>query len=203
MTHGIQHACFFFSFSKSRTLNKCTGWQFMRKYHVPCGNLWTVEICLTCYALWVCRVGFTSSKYFSHNTLLTKRNKQKYIWLWISYCKKIDTFFLPSASKGWGRYCFHRCLSVHTPRRVPQSQVLSHASGPKSFLGQGTPVLSWPGVTPVPAGGGVPQGRGTPPPARTGLGYPSLWDRTAERALATRRTVRLLRSRNRTFLFKF
>ena len=33
---------------------------------------------------------------------------------------------LPPASEGWGRYCFHRCLSVHTRvGGVPQSQVLS------------------------------------------------------------------------------
>ena len=25
---------------------------------------------------------------------------------------------LPPASEGWGRYCFHRCLSVHIQRRV-------------------------------------------------------------------------------------
>ena len=53
---------------------------------------------------------------------------------------------LPAASEGWGRYCFHRCLSVHggypslSPRfslrslvpgpfqGVSQSQVLSHPS---------------------------------------------------------------------------
>ena len=48
--------------------------------------------------------------------------------------------FLPPASEVWGRCCFHRCLSVH--RMVPQSQVLSQVTGPRSFPG-GTPVLAW------------------------------------------------------------
>ena len=100
--------------------------------------------------------------------------------------------FLPSACEGWGRYCFHRCLSVHN--WVPQSQVLSQVIGPRSFPGgypsprffprslvpgpfQGIPSPGW----------GVPQscqgvtqrwgtlsrsGWGTPP-AIIGLGYPA------------------------------
>ena len=73
---------------------------------------------------------------------------------------------------------------------------------------RGTPSQNW----------GTPQVRmGYIPLAKTGLAYPSplgrvrvgtpppprLQDRTAERTLATRRTVCLLRSRRRTFLFTF
>ena len=64
---------------------------------------------------------------------------------------KIQLRFLPPTSEGWGRCCFHRCVSVHrgggypSPRffprslvpghfwGVPQSQVLSQLSGPRFF----------------------------------------------------------------------
>ena len=47
--------------------------------------------------------------------------------------------FLPLASEGWGRQCFH--FVHHWRGGVPQSQVLSQVTGPRSFLG-GTSVLS-------------------------------------------------------------
>ena len=31
---------------------------------------------------------------------------------------KYELVLLPPASEGWGRYCFHRCLSVHTRGEV-------------------------------------------------------------------------------------
>ena len=101
----------------------------------------------------------------------------------------IRFFFLPPASEGWGRYCFHRCVSVHWRRGspvpgsfpglwsqilsagtvvpgsfpglwsqilsqgVPQFQVLSQVSGPKSFPGWGYHSPRWPGLSRV----GVPQ----------------------------------------------
>ena len=46
---------------------------------------------------------------------------------------------LPPASEGWGRYCFHRCVSV-CQQGVPHglwSQVPSLISGPRSFPGGG------------------------------------------------------------------
>ena len=87
--------------------------------------------------------------------------------------------FFILASEGWGRYCFHWCVSVHTRGGVLQSQAGN------------TPV---PGVTLV--SGGVPQslvgGTPTHPPPR---------DRTAERVLATRLAISLLRSHRRTVFY--
>ena len=104
---------------------------------------------------------------------------------------------LPPASEGWGRYSFHRCLSVCShPAGVCQYQVLSQVSSIKSFHGGGGRNSS-PGQrgnpSPVQAMG-VLQDRGTLkpgqnlgnptrtglgyPPDRTGLGYPLGQDRT-------------------------
>ena len=115
---------------------------------------------------------------------------------------------LPLASEGCGRYCFYRCVSVHTWGGVPQSKVLFQVTNPRSFL-EGTPVPgSFSGhwsqvlsqVYPNPGQEGTPQVRwGTPWP---GLRYPPPLDRTAERALATQWAVCLLHS-CRTFLFQF
>ena len=94
------------------------------------------------------------------------------------------TFFLPPASEGWGRYCFHRCLSVQTegcPRFFPRSLVSGPLRGvPNASWGEGVPQFwlgvpqSWPGGT---------QDRGIPQPGqhwgnpRTALGYPlPSWD---------------------------
>ena len=63
-------------------------------------------------------------------------------------------------------------------------QILSQLSGPRSFLGGGTPVPA--------GGGGVPQ---------RGYGYPPPRDTTGERALTMRRAVRLLRARRKTVFF--
>ena len=72
---------------------------------------------------------------------------------------------LPHTSKGWGRYCFHRCVSVNRGRGVPLltgpwSQVLS--------WGQGVP-QSGPrtGVPPPPSQDHVPP---TPTHPQTGYG---------------------------------
>ena len=62
-------------------------------------------------------------------------------------------------------------VSVH-PRRVPQSQVLSQVSGPRSFPRWGIP-QSQPGVYPLARNGVPTQVRtGVLPLTRTGLGYP-------------------------------
>ena len=74
--------------------------------------------------------------------------------------------FLPPASEGCGRYCFHRCLSVHT-QRYPRSRFFSKSLVPGSFGGGVS--QSWSGGYPSPSQE-VPQDRGTPL-ARTGLGY--------------------------------
>ena len=88
-------------------------------------------------------------------------------------------YWLPPASEGWGRYYFHRCLSVHrsgTPvpgsfpglwslvlsQGVPRSQVLSLVPGPP---------WSFPGGTPIPAVGGTPEMIGYP---LAGTGVPQL-----------------------------
>ena len=65
--------------------------------------------------------------------------------------------FLPHASEGWGRYCFHRCLSVH--RGVPHiypiiSPSYNTPTGPLSFPG-------------------VPQSQLRHPHPRTGWGTPA------------------------------
>ena len=77
---------------------------------------------------------------------------------------------LPPASEEWGRYYFHRCLSVHTwgypsPRFFPRSLFLGPFWGKYHSPGQGIPQSSW----------GVLQDRGTP--TRTGLGYHPSQDR--------------------------
>ena len=88
--------------------------------------------------------------------------------------------------KEWGRYCFHRNLSVHTRG------------------GGGTPSPSLSG-----GGRGVTPARSGRRSRFGGGGYPH-WDwiwssplppGAAERVLATRRAVCLLRLRRRTFLF--
>ena len=123
--------------------------------------------------------------------------------------------FLPPASEGWGRQCFHRYLSVHT-QGLPQSQVLSLVSGPRSFPGS-TPVLAgWVPLdchTPSQDRTGVlpqlGQDWGTPL-ARTGQGYPTpsgpKWctpqPGQQSEYLLCGGAVCLLRSRRRTFLFR-
>ena len=53
---------------------------------------------------------------------------------------KHEMHSLPPASEGWGRYCFHRCVSVHTGGGgVPQAQVFSQVTGPRSFPRRGYP----------------------------------------------------------------
>ena len=115
-----------------------------------------------------------------------------------------DHKYLPPASEGWGKYCFHRCVSVHKGTRVPQSQVLSLVSGPRTFPVPGSFPCFWsrsfPGGTPVPAGdtperiGVSPAGTGVPlgchwgtpwlglgylPPTQLGLGNLTPQERTA------------------------
>ena len=64
-------------------------------------------------------------------------------------------YLLPPASEGWGKYCFHRCLS--TPPGGGDTPVLSQVTGPMSFLG-GTPVPgSFPGHWSQVLSTGVPQ----------------------------------------------
>ena len=106
---------------------------------------------------------------------------------------------LPPASKGWGRYCFHRCVSVHRGCPSPRWGGL-----PQSWPG-GTGVPLQPGQDWIPpARTGVPpwpgQDWGTPQP---GQGYPLPQDRTVEWALPMRWAVYLLHSHRRTFLFHF
>ena len=117
--------------------------------------------------------------------------------------QKVITARIP---KGWGRYCFHRCLSIH-------------------ISGVGYPLPSWWGYPILPNGGCTPSfkmggyphprsGQGwTPSKVRTGgtspssLGPRSRWGGgwgvpltgTAQHLLATRWAVCLLRSRRRTF----
>ena len=87
-----------------------------------------------------------------------------------------------SASKGWGRYCFHRCLSTPGGGGGGLTPSPSHntSTGPMSFLGEGYPS----DCSQFPSGGGgggtqsqvgVPQfqvgiprsqARGTPPPSQ-------------------------------------
>ena len=92
--------------------------------------------------------------------------------------------FLPPVSEGWGRYCFHRCLSVHMGRGYPspsiftrslvpdslrgepQSQVLSKVAGPGSFLGATPVLLRGPGMRYPPIRTRVPLS------TRIGLEYP-------------------------------
>ena len=91
---------------------------------------------------------------------------------------------LPPASEGWGRSCFHWCLSFHrgdysSPRFFPRSLVLCPFQGgtpvPGSFHGLCSQVLSrgvpqfWPRGTSVL---GQDWGLGYP---QLGLGYPQPW----------------------------
>ena len=114
------------------------------------------------------------------------------------------------------RYCFHRCLSIHTsvggegyPGQVQVGEgTLARSSwggtpcqvGTPSLLGGGLPKLRW-GASPARSDGmgdtqgGVPpprQGLGTPPPPRY---------RTTDGVLDSPRSVCLLHSRRRPFLF--
>ena len=91
-----------------------------------------------------------------------------------------STKLLPPASEGWGKVLFSVCLSVHTSTGGGSNPGLNGG-------GRGVPQvwMMW---------GGGSQGTPSPP-------CPPPLDRTAERALATRRAVSLLRSRRRTFLF--
>ena len=109
---------------------------------------------------------------------------------------------LPPGSEGWGRYCFHRYLSVHTRGgggRVSPSPSHNTSTGPMSFPG-GYPT-DW--SSQVPSGGAYPSPRsllgypvprdGVPPSTRDGV--------SPAPRIGQQRTVCLLRSRRRTFLF--
>ena len=82
---------------------------------------------------------------------------------WVKYGLNFSVmiYYLPLVSEGWGRYCFHRCLSVHPGPFWRSTQ---------SRLGVGsTPVLARGGGTPV-----LVRGRRYPIqgyPAKTCLGY--------------------------------
>ena len=100
-----------------------------------------------------------------------------------------------------GRYCFRRCLSVHTGGGgFTPSPSHNTSPGPMSFSG-GTPVTGprflYGGVPHSQMGGTPSQRWGTPPPGQAGGTPPSL-DRTADGVLATQWAVCLLRSRRRT-----
>ena len=74
---------------------------------------------------------------------------------------------LPPASEGWGKYCFHRCVSVHRGKDTPV---------PGSFQGQCDQVLS----------GGYPRhrsGQVRDTPYWPGMRYPSHGASTAEGVL--------------------
>ena len=131
----------------------------------------------------------------------------------------LDIIFTARVRSTTGRYCFHRCLSVHRggrggyPGQVPPPPpggVPGSGTPPGGYPGPGTPLgvpgpptppggvprsRYPPGGTPiwVPPQGGVPRSRYPPPRG----GYPG---RTTEGVLTTRRAVCLLRSRRRTFL---
>ena len=122
----------------------------------------------------------------------------------LSSSQKTVNIFLPPASKGWGRYCFHRCLSVHTQGGVPHLHPIILPLVPCPFWGY--PSI-WSQVPSLGGGGylsprwGIPQSQvggtlGYPlartPPSLERMGYPPL-DRTAEGVLAMRRLVRHLR----------
>ena len=90
-------------------------------------------------------------------------------WTWFlpipAKCRLI-IIVLPAASEGWGKVIFSVWLSVHTRGGggggVPQSQVLSQVSGPRSF----------PGGYPCPGQGVPPVLSGVHPPARTEVSPP-------------------------------
>ena len=113
-------------------------------------------------------------------------------WNWR---KSKSEFFTARVHSTTGRYCFHRCLSVHMGRTPSPSHNTS--TGPMSCSG-GTPVTdprSLPGGTPVPDMGTPP------PPSQVRMGYsPALPPpppppyRTAKGVLPKRRVVCLLRS---------
>ena len=111
--------------------------------------------------------------------------------------------------KEWGRYYFHRCVSVHISGGMGYphlahggTPILPKRRVPTSFLMEGTP-------SQVRIGPDVRWGT----PFGTGWGYPSIQVRsqvrtegvpptgTAQHVLAMWRAVCLLRSRRRTFLF--
>ena len=133
-----------------------------------------------------------------------------------------EKYFLPPASEGSGRYCFHR-LCLFTPPRGTPFLSCNTSTGPMSFL-DGTPVTGprslprestvIPDEVPVPGEGypsprqGVSQGnpsaraRWGTPLARTGwgtcmgrkgLGYPPTRDKTPHRELGMCRAVCLFR----------
>ena len=98
------------------------------------------------------------------------RNSRNFRISVVEYVLKI-VLLLP-AFKGWGRYCFNRCMSVH--RQVPSHMFLPRSLVP--FWG-----YPWPGTpTRSEQGEGIPQdgvpptrlgwGRGTPWPGQAGGG---------------------------------
>ena len=114
-------------------------------------------------------------------------------------------------------------VSVCSHPEVPQSQVPSQVTGPRSFpVGYPSsrffPRSPLGGGYPSPGQGvpqyGVPPGQvrmgytppqpgqdGVHPPSQVRMGYPPPRDRTAERTVTTQRAVCLLHSRRRTILF--
>ena len=58
-------------------------------------------------------------------SLLPDGNRKSSLYVW-------DNTLLPPASEGWGRYCFHRCVSVH--REGGEGHPCSLVPGP--FLGE-------------------------------------------------------------------
>ena len=86
---------------------------------------------------------------------------------------------LPPASEGWGKYWFHRCLSVHKGE-YPRPRFFPRLLVPGPFPGEGTPVPD--GDTPVPGSfpgswsqvlfqGRVPQFQLGVPQFQPGIGY--------------------------------
>ena len=106
--------------------------------------------------------------------------------------------YRPHPKDGEGTVFTDVCLSRG---EVPQSQVLFQVSGPRSFSGRYPSPRFFPWFLVSQVFSRVPPaGTGNPP--QLGLGYQTQTPhRTAELVLATRRAVRLLRSRRRTFLF--
>ena len=120
----------------------------------------------------------------------------------------LSSFYRPHPKDGGGTVFTGVCPSTPGGGGVPQSQVLSKVTGPRSFA-EGTLVpsffqghwsqevvpQSWLGVPQYGVSHWPGQDGVTPPPVKSGcgtsqpgVGYPlPSWDRIAERALATRR----------------
>ena len=121
------------------------------------------------------------------------------------------TFIFTARIGRMGKVMFSQVSVRSQVRGVPQSQVLSQVSGPRSFP-RGNPSPGWGGTPVLTRGEGYPRTEYPPGQDRTGVppswdsatlpagtGYPPPpvpQDRTAERVIAEC----LLRSRRRTFL---